>query len=217
MIGCLTNAAVATRPDLAAATNNFSRSQCNHTDEHCKYAKRTLRCIKATEDLKLVCERHENAEPIVGYADTDYITIKMIENLFLGLFLRCLETLLVGRRRNSLVLVNHRPKAEYYALAHGTNEGKWPRNLLTELGIKGGGATFIHEEDTSTIRAAESKDHKQMKQIDIEHHFIRDEIEKGTFKLKQIESVNQTTDIMTKGLNRTLFVKHRANLNLKYY
>lgn len=53
LIGCLMYVTLTTRPDLAAATNYFSRFQSNSTDEYFMYAKRILKYIKGTLDLKL--------------------------------------------------------------------------------------------------------------------------------------------------------------------
>lgn len=59
LIGCLTYATLTTRPDLCAATNYFSRFQSGYTHEHFTHAKRILRYIYGTIDLKLVYRKNE--------------------------------------------------------------------------------------------------------------------------------------------------------------
>lgn len=71
LIGCLTYATLTTRPDLCAATNYLSRFQNCYNHEHFKHAKRVLRYIKATKDLKLIYKKHENSETLIGYTDSD--------------------------------------------------------------------------------------------------------------------------------------------------
>lgn len=71
LIGCLTYATLTTRPDLCASTNYFSRFQSNYTQEHFTQAKRILRYIKGTNDLKMRFIKDETAEMLVGYADSD--------------------------------------------------------------------------------------------------------------------------------------------------
>lgn len=44
--------------------------------------------------------------------------------------------------------------------------------------------------------------------------FVRDHVEKGEYDIIQVSTEDQTADIMTKGLGKGLFVKHRDNLNL---
>lgn len=75
--------------------------------------------------------------------------------------------------------------------------------------------TMIHEDNQSCIGiAGDPKEHKRMKHIDVKYHFIRESIANGEFKLKYIPTGDQTADIMTKGLNRELFVKHRLSLGI---
>lgn len=71
LIGCLMYVSLTTRPDLAAATNYFSRFQGSYDKEHFTYAKQILRYINGTLDLKLVYKRNENEKPLTGYADAD--------------------------------------------------------------------------------------------------------------------------------------------------
>ena len=55
-----------------------------------------------------------------------------------------------------------------------------------------------------------------MKHIGVKYHFIRELIANGYFELKYIRTEDQLADIITKGLNQKLFVKHRENLNLSF-
>lgn len=216
LIGCLTYATIASRPDLAAATNYFSRFQSNFNDEHFKYAKRILRYIKATEDLNLVYKRNDGAAAIVGYTDSDYASDKNDRKSISGYVFKVFGNTVSWSSKKQTCVSQSSTEAEYVALAQGMNEGKWLQALLTELKIKCDASITIYEDNTSCISAAtNAKDHKRMKQIDVEHHYIRDEIAKGTFKLEHIQTGEQTADIMTKGLSEKLFVKHRFNLSLQ--
>lgn len=44
--------------------------------------------------------------------------------------------------------------------------------------------------------------------------YTRDYIEKGGYTITEISTEDQLPDIITKGLGKTLFLKHRKNLNL---
>lgn len=78
LMGCLTYATLTTRPDLCAATIYFSRFQSCYTVEHFTHAKRILRYIKQTLNIKMVYQKSLDAELIVGYTDADmkHIDIK---------------------------------------------------------------------------------------------------------------------------------------------
>lgn len=60
------------RPDIAAATCYYSRFQNCSTDEHFMYAKRILRYIKGTLDVKLVYDCNSYKDDLHGFADADW-------------------------------------------------------------------------------------------------------------------------------------------------
>ena len=63
----------------------------------------------------------------------------------------------------------------------------------------------IFEDNRGCIGMANTLESKRAKHIDIKHHFIRDNIEKGLIKLKAISSENQVADIFTKSLDVNRF------------
>ena len=54
--------------------------------------------------------------------------------------------------------------------------------------------------------------HNRSKHIDIRHHFIRDEITRGTVTLEWIPSADQLADALTKNLPPTPFLRLRNRL-----
>lgn len=215
LIGCLTYTTLTTRPDLCAATNYFSRFQSSYNDTHFQHAKRILRYVKGTIDLKLRYKKYENAEPLIGYADADWGNDKNDRKSISGYVFKVFGNTVSWSSKKQPTVSQSSTEAEYVALAYAMNEGLWLRILLKELNIDCANATVIYEDNTSCKSIAEEpKENKRMKHIDIKYHFIRDEIEKGKFKLCYIQSSDQLADVMTKGLNRKWFVKHRANLDL---
>lgn len=71
-MGCLKYSTSTMRPDLCASTNYFSRYQSCFKKNHFNHAKRILRYIKSTVDLNLIYHQQKNAEPLVGYTDSDW-------------------------------------------------------------------------------------------------------------------------------------------------
>lgn len=215
LIGCITYATLTTRPDLCAATNFFSRFQSCYDDTHFQHAKRMLRYIQDTKHLKMVYEKHDNAETLVGYADADFAGDKNDRKSTSGFVFKVYGNTISWSSKKQPTVSLSSTEAEYIALGGAICEGKWLRGLLHELDIDCNDATIIHEDNQSTMRVAEEpREHQRMKHIDVKYNFIRDSISNNEFKLKYIPTGDQTADIMTKGLGQTSFVKHRKNLNL---
>ena len=56
--------------------------------------------------------------------------------------------------------------------------------------------------------------HKRTKHIDVRHHFLHDNIEKGNIVMKFCKTEDQVHDIFTKALGRESFQKNRLELGL---
>ena len=56
--------------------------------------------------------------------------------------------------------------------------------------------------------------HKRTKHIDIRHHFLRDNVEKGNIVMTFCKTEDQVADIFTKALGRESFQKNRLSLGL---
>jgi len=199
LIGCLTYATLTTRPDLCAATNYLSRFQSCFNETHYAHAKRILRYINGTIDMKMVYRRSMGADILVGYTDADWGGDKNDRKSTSGYVFKVFgNTVSWGSRKQSTVSLSS-TEAEYIALAHGICEAKWIRHLLNELGIKYSEPTPIYEDNQSCIKVAvEPREHKRMKYVDIKYNFIRDEVAKGEVKIIYKATNEQIADIMNR-------------------
>ena len=106
-------------------------------------------------------------------------------------------------------------KSEYYALLEVVKELKWLRGLLGELGYHQLDPTIVHEDNNGCIATAHNpKHHNRTKHINIKYHFVRDEIQKGTFCLEHCPSGDMTADILTKPLPKEKHTYHMGHLRL---
>lgn len=218
LIGCLTYATQTTRPDLCASTNFFSRFQSCCTDEHFMYAKRILRYIHGTSELRMVYHRNATADILTGYADSDWAGDKNDRKSTSGYVFMVFGNTVSWLSQKQPTVSLSSTEAEYLALAKCICEAKWLRCLLNELGHRCMSSTTIFEDNQSCIKVAEEpREHKRMKHIDVKYNFIREAVANKEIKLQYISTNDQVADIMTKGLGRILFQKHRNRLNLCYH
>lgn len=87
----------------------------------------------------------------------------------------------------------------------------WWRTLLNELAmIDLTQPTVMHYDNKGSGElASDPCHHRQSKQIDVKHHFVRDCVSNKVVKLKQVPTVQMQADMMTKPLGR---VEHQENL-----
>ena len=102
-------------------------------------------------------------------------------------------------------------EAEYVAMADGMKEAIFLRYLWSFIFLdRDVGCTLIHEDNASaTHLACNPATTPNSKHIDIHHHFIRERVERGEFKVVHVRSDLQRADFLTKPLAKDIFCAHR--------
>ena len=213
LIGCLSYIACMTRPDINFAVNRLSQFQECATDMMYEQAKRILRYLKGSIDLKLHYSRGDEFE-VVGYADADFGSDTSDRKSRMGYVF-----LLGGNavswksvKQNSVALST--AEAEYIALSTAITEGLWLKQLLVDLNINCD-RIVMKEDNKNAILFGNNNDNNKSrcKHIDVRYRFINDEIQKGNVKVEYVRSEYQTADIFTKALNQN-FIRHRESLRV---
>uniref|UniRef100_A0A1Y1K3D6 Reverse transcriptase Ty1/copia-type domain-containing protein n=1 Tax=Photinus pyralis TaxID=7054 RepID=A0A1Y1K3D6_PHOPY len=206
LIGCLMYIAYATRPDLCAAVGYFSQFQSCATDEHWIGAKRILRYVKSSLDLRLLYNCHYKSPVLEGFADADYGSESNERKSISGNIIKVFGSTVGWTARKQTSVALSTTESEYISLAIAAAEIIWYRGILCEIGISLDGPTIIHEDNQGAIKIAlGEKVSQRTKHIDIKYHFIRDCIEKQIINLRYIKTQEQQADIMTKGLSKNVF------------
>ena len=79
----------------------------------------------------------------------------------------------------------------------------WLRGLLSDIGFLVAEATPLYADNTSVIRITENPIfHERTKHIEVDCHFIRDELKRHVISLPHVSTELQIADIITKGLPR---------------
>jgi len=105
-------------------------------------------------------------------------------------------------------------EAEYMAATQATKEAIWFRSFFNELGIMNitSSPTIIFSDSQGGIALSKNPEyHSRTKHIDIQHHFIREQVSFGTVAFKFLGTAEMAADILTKGLPRA---KHQEMVKL---
>ena len=91
-------------------------------------------------------------------------------------------------------------------------------SLLTEMGLRGDnggqrdGTLKLKVLNDNQLAVAICKNdvlHSRVRHIDIKHHFIREQVEKGAVEVSWIPTDKQLADILTKAMSGALFKRMR--------
>ena len=94
-------------------------------------------------------------------------------------------------------------ESEYAAMALMAKEAIWLQYLLQDLGMsKYAPRTLLCDNQGAISLTKNPTHHAKTKHVDVQLHFIRDHVEKGTIKVEYCPTEDLVADIMTKGLAR---------------
>ena len=87
---------------------------------------------------------------------------------------------------------------------------------LVDLGVKVKLPVSVLYDNQSAIDLSKNPvQHSRSKHIDIQYHFIKDQVEEGTIQLEYVGTKDQISNILTKPLSTKLFEKHRMSLSVQ--
>ena len=92
-------------------------------------------------------------------------------------------------------------EAEYMASTQATREAVWLPTLPRKLGLPPRTATIMYSDSQgATALGKNPKHHKRIKHIDIQHHYLREQVGIGSPVLQYIGTEDMVADVLTKPL-----------------
>jgi len=203
----------ASRPDIVFSVGLCARFQSNPKESHLKAVRRILRYLVGTADLFLWYPKGSTID-LIGYTDADYAGFLVDRKSTSGMahFLGSCLISWGSKKQNSVALST--AESEYIAAASCCSQLLWIRNQLKDFGVVYDSVP-IYCDNTSAINISKNPvQHSKTKHIEIRHHFLRDNVEKGLVEMLFCKSEDQIADIFTKPLCRESFCKLRVMLGL---
>nr|GEX48867.1 copia protein [Tanacetum cinerariifolium] len=96
-------------------------------------------------------------------------------------------------------------KAEYITMPGCCAQILWMRSQLTDYGFDFNKISLYCDNRSAIALCCNNVQHSRSKHIDIHHHFIREQVERGVVELYFVTTDYQLTDIFTKALPRQRF------------
>ena len=97
-------------------------------------------------------------------------------------------------------------ESEFKAIAQGLCELLWLKIILDYLRIKWDDLMKLYCDNKSINNIAHNPiQHDRTKNIEVNRHFIKEKLEEGVVCMSDVPSEHQLVDILTKGLNNSMF------------
>ena len=137
---------------------------------------------------------------IVGFSDSDFASHSDRKSISGFCFQLQLESSLItwkSQKQRTVALSSC--EAEYVALTHAIQEGKFLLMLLNEMLPSNSVEMKIGVDNQSALMLAKNPIcHQRSKHIDVKYHFIRDEVMNGIVSLSYVPSFENRADVFTK-------------------
>jgi len=203
-----------TRPDLAFAVSKVCQFMQRPTTDHWTAVKRILRYLRQTMHHGILIRRTSSTD-IHAFSDADWAGCSDDRRSVSGYCVYLGSNLISWSSRKQPTVSRSSTEAEYRAVANTTAEVMWLRSLLTELGILSPTPPVLWCDNIgATYLTANPLYHSRTKHIELDIHFVRDQVAQRHLQVRFISSTDQIADSFTKALPTARFCSLRNNLNV---
>ncbi|GKC37151.1 hypothetical protein Tco_1049535 [Tanacetum coccineum] len=201
------------RSDIMFSVCLCARFQENPKTTHLEAFKRIFRYVRGTTHLGLWYPKGTGVETIV-YADSgqagDYVDRKSTSGVctFMG---SCL-TSWFAKKQTALSI--SRTKAEYVSAGKACQQALWMKQALIDYDIRFDDVSIMCDNKGVIDLSKNPVQHSRTKHIEICHHFLCDNVQKGNISIEKVACEDNIADILTKPLKREVFNYLRLGLGM---
>ncbi|GJY88603.1 retrovirus-related pol polyprotein from transposon TNT 1-94 [Tanacetum coccineum] len=138
---------------------------------------------------------------IIVYADSDhagdYVEHKSTSGVctFMGC---CLASWFLKKK---IALAISTTEAEYVSAGKACQQALWMKQALVDYGVRLDDISIMCDNKGAIDLSKNPVQHSRTKHIEIRHHFLRDNIQKGNISIEKVSSGRKNSAILTKHLN----------------
>ena len=184
-VGSLLYLATRTRPDIAFAVNNVARFCSKATKQRWMAVEQIFRYLRGTTHFGLLYSKGAETDALIGYSDADWGSNCNDCRSTTGYLFQIGGTAVTWKSQKQSCIALSTAEAEYMALSSTAQEAVWMRELNSDLGNQQSQPTLIFEDNQSAISMAKNPQfYGRLKDINIEYHFIQEQVCNGKIRLK---------------------------------
>ncbi|GJU13780.1 retrovirus-related pol polyprotein from transposon TNT 1-94 [Tanacetum coccineum] len=105
-------------------------------------------------------------------------------------------------------------EAEYVSAGKACQQALWMKQALIDYDVRLDDVPIMCDNKGAIDLSKNPVQHSRTKHIEIRHHFLRDNVQKGHISIKKVSSVDNIADILTKPLKRESFNYLRLGLGM---
>ncbi|GJZ22847.1 retrovirus-related pol polyprotein from transposon TNT 1-94 [Tanacetum coccineum] len=204
----------ASRPDLVFAVCMCARYQSKPTKKHLEAVKRVFRYLQGSINMGLWYPK-DTAMALTAYADADHAGCQDTRRSTSGSAQFLGDKLVSWSSKKQTSTSISSTEAEYIAMSGCCAQILWMQSQLSDYGFAYNHIPLYCDNKSAIALCCNNVQHSRSKHIDIRHHFIREQVEKGVVELYFVRTEYQLADIFTKALPRERFEFILPRLGMK--
>jgi len=194
-----------TRPDITYAVSLVSQFMHTPIVFHLNLVKRILCYLKGSAGRGIVMTNHGHTQ-ITGYRDSDWAGNAIDRKSTTGFCMFVGGNLVSYRSKKQHIVAHSSAEVEYRAMTFATYELIWLKGLLSNLGFSSSIPMTLFCDNQATLHiAANPVFHERTKHIEVDCHFIHQQVHSQVIKTCYICSHDQLPDLFTKVLTSAHF------------
>ncbi|GJW22576.1 hypothetical protein Tco_0033198 [Tanacetum coccineum] len=190
--------------DEEADSEDSSKYQENPKTTHLEVVKRIFRCVRETTHLGLWYLEGTKIKTIV-YADSDhaadYVDRKSTSDVCT--FMGCCLTSWFAKKKTALAIST--TEAECVSAGKACQQALWMKQALIDYDIHLDDVPIMCNNKGAIDLTKNPVQHSRTKHIEIRHHFLYDNVQKGNISIEKVASEDNIADIFTKPLKHEVF------------
>ncbi|GJV52924.1 retrovirus-related pol polyprotein from transposon TNT 1-94 [Tanacetum coccineum] len=204
----------ASKLDLVFVVCMCARYEASPTKNHLEALKRVFRYLRGTINWRLWYPK-ATAMALTAYADADHAGCHDTRRSTSGSAQFLGDKLVNWSSKKQKSTAISTTEAEYIAMYGCCAQILWMRSQLTNYGFVFNKIPLYCDNRSAIALCCNNVQHSRSKHIDIRHHFIREQVEKGVVELYFVTTDYQLADIFTKALSRERFEFLLPRLGMK--
>ncbi|RVW86032.1 Retrovirus-related Pol polyprotein from transposon RE1 [Vitis vinifera] len=193
-----------TRPDITYSVSVISQFMHDPREPHLQTAYKVLHYLKGNPGKGILFKKN-NTLALEAYTDADCVGSLVDRRSTTGYCTFLGGNMVTWRSKKQNVVARSSVESEFRVIAQGLCELLWLKIILDDLRIKWDGPMKLYCDKSAINIAHNPIQHDRTKYIEIDRHFIKEKLEEGVVCMSYVPSEHQLADILTKGLNSSMF------------
>jgi len=194
-----------TRPDLTYSVHILSQFMQQPRVEHWHAALRVVRYLKGHPGQGILLPSNNDLQ-LYGWCDADWASCPLTRRSLTGWFIKLGNAPISWKTQKQHTVSASSAEAEYRSMAKTTRELIWVKDILSSLSVMHTPPVRLYCDNQAALHIAKNPVfHERTKHIEVDCHFVRDEIIQNRLLPSYVPTTTQLADPFTKAIGLKRF------------